>query len=322
MIRIKIPEQKSFNGFDFPLTYGPDQEQPPLTTEAFIAYIKANYNSLMDSLLNHGAILFRGFPVNDAKDFNDFSLAFGWQDLPYLGGAAVRKNIYGVVFTSNESPPDQPIPFHHEMAQVAKFPSNLFFYCDVPAEVGGETPIVLSNVVYEQMKAEMPEFVQELKEKGVKYTRIIPEDDDSESAIGRGWKSTYLTGDRSVAEERCSANGGSFEWLPNGNLKTVTSVLPAIRIDERTGKGTWFNSIVAAYFGWSDSRNVASKAVSFGDGSGLTEECVRRAGEVLEENCVAFKWEKGDVLLVDNRQVLHSRRTFVPPRRVLATLFQ
>jgi len=208
------------------------------------------------------------------------------------------------------------------MAQVAKFPSNLFFYCDVAAEVGGETPIVLSNVVYEQMRAEMPGFVQELTDKGVRYTRIIPEEDDSESAIGRGWKSTYLTEDRSVAEERCSAGGGSFEWLADGNLKTVTSVLPAIRVDERTGKGTWFNSIVAAYFGWADSRNVASRAVSLGDGGSLPEEAVRRAGEVLETNCVAFRWEKGDVLLVDNRQVLHSRRTFVPPRRVLATLFQ
>jgi hypothetical protein len=32
----------------------------------------------------------------------------------------------------------------------------------------------------------MPEFVKNLKEKGVKYTRILPENDDSTSAIGRG----------------------------------------------------------------------------------------------------------------------------------------
>ena len=32
---------------------------------------------------------------------------------PYVGGAAVRHVVVGDVFTSNESPPDQSIPFHH-----------------------------------------------------------------------------------------------------------------------------------------------------------------------------------------------------------------
>jgi hypothetical protein len=130
------------------------------------------------------------------------------------------------------------------MAQVPKFPSHLFFYCDIPSVQGGETPIVLSNVVYEQCLKEMPDFVKSLEENGVVYTRIIPEEDDSESAIGRGWKSTFLTEDKLKAEERCTAHGGSFEWLDNGNLKTVTNVLPAIRTDIRTGKKMWFNSIV------------------------------------------------------------------------------
>jgi hypothetical protein len=204
---------------------------------------------LLESLLKHGAILFRGFPVNEPKDFNEFALTFGWKDLPYIGGAAVRTKICGVVFTSNESPPDQPIPFHHEMAQVPKFPSNLFFYCDIPAEIGGETPICLSNVVYEQLNKERPEFVQTLRQKGLKYTRVLPKEDDSSSAIGRGWKSTYLTEDEKIAESRCTEHGGTFEWLENGDLKTVSKILPAIRIEERTNKPTWFNSIVAAYFG-------------------------------------------------------------------------
>lgn len=137
------------------------------------------------------------------------------------------------------------------MAQVPKFPSNLFFFCDIPSEAGGETPIVLSNIVYEQCFREMPEFVRELEDKGVIYTRTIPEEDDSESAIGRGWKSTFLTEDKRVAEERCTAHGGSFEWLDNGNLKTITKVMPAIRTDQRTGKKMWFNSIVGGSLcGW------------------------------------------------------------------------
>ena len=41
--------------------------------------------------------------------------------LPYVGGAAPRNTVYKDIHTTNESPPDQPIPFHHE---VYFFPSN------------------------------------------------------------------------------------------------------------------------------------------------------------------------------------------------------
>jgi len=51
-------------------------------------------------------------------------------------------------------------------------------------------------------------------------------------------------------------------------------------------------------------------------------EDVLSVSQILDELSVAFKWEKGDVVLVDNKQALHSRRPFVPPRRVLAALFQ
>ncbi|KAF9613599.1 hypothetical protein IFM89_009269 [Coptis chinensis] len=53
-----------------------------------------------------------------SSDFNQVVEAFGYEELPYVGGAAPRTNVIGRVFTANESPPDQIIPFHHEMAQV------------------------------------------------------------------------------------------------------------------------------------------------------------------------------------------------------------
>ena len=37
-------------------------------------------------------------------------------------------------------------------SQVPEFPSKLFFFCEVEPGSGGETPIVLSHVVYERMK--------------------------------------------------------------------------------------------------------------------------------------------------------------------------
>jgi len=52
------------------------------------------------------------------------------------------------------------------------------------------------------MKEKHPEFVQQLEAHGLIYTRVLGEDDNPASPIGRGWKSTFLTNDKSVAEER------------------------------------------------------------------------------------------------------------------------
>lgn len=99
-------------------------------------------------MYKYGALLLRGFPTPTAESFDKVVKTFGWNAFPYVGGAAPRTLVYGDVFTTNESPPDQLIPFHHEMAQVAKFPQEIFFFCEIEPKSGGETPILLSRLVY------------------------------------------------------------------------------------------------------------------------------------------------------------------------------
>ena len=80
--------------------------------------------------------------ISSAEDFGLVVRAMGCEGYDYVGGAAPRTEVVkgggggwgraptsapsllltrrhastGIVFTSNESPPDQPIPFHHELA--------------------------------------------------------------------------------------------------------------------------------------------------------------------------------------------------------------
>ncbi|CAF2099531.1 clavaminate synthase-like protein At3g21360 [Brassica rapa] len=317
-VETRIPQQKLYESKPFPAVISPSLPAPslPLFTQTI-----TTHKPYLDSLLHRsGAVLFRGFPVNSATDFNDVVEAFGFDELPYVGGAAPRTSVVGRVFTANESPPDQKIPFHHEMAQVPEFPSKLFFYCEVEPNSGGETPIVLSHVVYERMKEKHPEFVQRLEEHGLVYVRVLGEDDDPSSPIGRGWKSTFLTHDKNVAEERAAKLGMKLEWTEEGGAKTIMGPIPAIKFDKSRNRKVWFNSMVAAYTGWEDKRNEPRKAVTFGDGEPLPEDIVHDCLRILEEECVAVPWQRGDVLLIDNWAVLHSRRPFVPPRRVLASL--
>ena len=103
-------------------------------------------------------------------------------------------------------------------------------------------------------------------------------------------------------------------------VKTIMGPIPAVKYDESRQRKIWFNSMVAAYTGWEDARNDPVKAVTFGDGQPLPADIIYDCLKILEEECVAVPWQKGDVLLLDNWAVLHSRRPFDPPRRVLASL--
>lgn len=190
-INLPVPEQKTFDGTSFPLilspNHGGEEIQPTFnSTLAVVEWIQSEKSNVEKQLLKHGAILFRDFPVNCPLDFDNFVKAFGYEPLPYVGGAAPRTLVVGNVFTSNEAPPDTLIPFHHEMAQVPNYPSVLFFYCDNAPKEGGQTPLVLSNLVYQKMLELNSGFVNTLKEKGVKYTRVLPNGDDPTSPMVGG----------------------------------------------------------------------------------------------------------------------------------------
>jgi Taurine catabolism dioxygenase TauD, TfdA family len=63
------------------------------------------------------------------------------------------------------------------------------------------------------------------------------------------------------------------------------------------------------------------QAIMYGDGKLLNEEHVLGTAAIMEEICVAFKWTKGDVVWIDNNQVMHSRRAgYTPPRKIMAVL--
>ncbi|KAL6996398.1 hypothetical protein U1Q18_006526 [Sarracenia purpurea var. burkii] len=320
---IKVPQQKTFDGDLFPTVLSPklggaiaNSHDVSVFTEAIRAY-KPWLQSL---LLKSGAIFFRGFPVATASDFNDVVEAFGFEELPYIGGAAPRSKVIGRVSTANESPLDQKIPFHHELAQVPKFPSKLFFFCEIAPAKGGETPIVLSHIIYQRMKEKYPEFVERLEKHGLIYTKVLGEDDDHTSTVGRGWKSTFLTQERSVAEERAADLGLRMEWEEDGGVKTIMGPIPAIRTDESRQRKVWLNSIVIAYTSWGDARNDPVKAITFGDGKPLPADIIYDCAKILDDESVAIPWQKGDFLLLDNWAVLHSRLPSHTPRRILASL--
>jgi len=150
----------------------------------------------------------------------------------------------------------------------------------------------------------------------------MPDQDDASSPIGRSWRSTFQTEDRSVAERITKECGGTFEWLEGNVFKHTSCRLPGIIEVENTTEKNFFNQMVAVYFGWNDSRNVSTKALTFGDNGLMPKEPMDYLGKISTELSVAFKWEKSDIILINNMAVQHSRSSYVPPRRIYAYLCQ
>ena len=95
---------------NFPLGLSP---AAPLSLPAALEWARSHRAEVEAALLTHGGLFLRGFPLHDADAFDAIMQAFGVPPKPYVGGAAVRHVVTGAVFTSNESPPAEVIPFHH-----------------------------------------------------------------------------------------------------------------------------------------------------------------------------------------------------------------
>lgn len=313
------PGFQSHDGEPFPL--GVECRSPNASLEEAAAWIGRESNSLSEQARRHGAILFRGFPLRTAQDFDRFVAAFGLPAFTYEDSMsnAVRVNKTPRVFTANEAPPDVQIFFHHEMAQTPLYPGKLFFFCEQPAEEGGATPLCRSDVLWRRLAERCPDFAKSCVEKGLRYANVMPGENDLASGMGRSWQSTLKATTREEAEERLRKLGYRWEWLPDGCLKAMTPVLQAV-YDLPDGRRSFFNQLIAAYCGWKDARNDPAKAITFGDGSPLDRDAVTAAIGLSEELAFDVPWQRGDVALVDNFVTMHGRRPFRGVRKVLAAM--
>lgn len=282
--------------------------------------VRTQRGLLLRQCLIHGALLFRGWHVDHLETTID---AFGLAPFNMSSAsAAPRTRVSGSVFTSNDAPCDSTIPFHHELGQSPDPPAYVFFYCEEPSRERGETPLLDSVEVAEYVRDEWPGVYEKLRRDGVRYRRVLPLYTDESSPIGRSWPTTFGTDDRRTAESKIRVDGGHCEWLSDGSLDLTSAPMQAVRVDPRTENEVFLNSIVAASTGWDDARNDPARAVSFSDGTPLSDEFLDALATFCNQNAVSFRWRSGDLLVVDNRVTMHSRNTFErgSKRRIFASM--
>ncbi|MFG3399251.1 TauD/TfdA family dioxygenase [Streptomyces parvus] len=289
----------------------------PVAPGALQDWIGERRQALEAALLRHGAVLIRGLEVRDATALGRISERFLGRHLPQTEAFAPRRPLGGPVFSSLEWPPDQPMCMHHESSYALELPRLLVIGCFTPPATGGVTGLADAEAVL----AALPEpVVKRFTEEGWSLVRSYND------IIGVPWSDALDAPDRAAAEKYCRANGIDFTWRADGGLRTSQRRSAVIR-HPLTGNRVWFNQI-GFLNEWTMEPAVREYLVSqfgpeglpfnssYGDGSAIEAEVVAVINEVYEAATLREPWQAGDVLLVDNIRMAHSREPFTGPREV------
>lgn len=273
----------------------------------------------LETTLNRaGAVLFRGFGVDDVDDFQRFMLSASGELLPYTYRSSPRTQVKGNVYTSTEYPADQSIPFHTEMSYTRTWPMKIGFLSLIVAATGGETPIADSRRVYDRVPAEIRERFERL---GVMYVRNYT------PLMDLPWKNVFQTESREEVDEFCRSAGIRAEWIGDDHLRT-THVCQGVATHPATGEKVWMNQAHLFHVSSLDPEMVEilledfgeenlPRNTYYGDGSPIAPEELAAVRDAYEAEALVFPWEQGDVLLLDNMLMAHARSPFTGPRKVV-----
>lgn len=300
----------------FPLVLEPVTENVNL-----VEWARGQRKQIERDLLQHGAILFRGFAVDTISCFEQFARAISPDLLDYFERAAPRIEVGKNVYTSTEYPPEQVIPQHHEMSYSHNWPTKIWFFCAQPAQQGGMTPISNDRKVFELID---PSVKKPFLEKKVMYVRNYGQ------GLDLSWQEAFQTNDRAAVEEYARKSSMTCEWRGEDRLRT-RAVRQVVATHPQTQETLWFNH--AHMFHISNVEPATREALLaqfaedelprnafYGDGTPIESSILDEIREVYRKTAVRFSWQRGDILLLDNFLVSHGRESYVGPRRVLVTM--
>jgi len=292
--------------------------QPAVAGVNLIEWATEQRSWIESQLLQHGGILFRGFPVREATEFEQFLKAVSGELLEYTYRSTPRSQVQGNIYTSTEYPAEQSIPLHNELSYTRSWPLKIGFFCVQPAVQNGRTPIADSRKVLTRLDAKLR---QRFAATGVMYLRNYRE------GLDLPWQTVFQTEDRAAVEHYCRQAGIEWEWVSPQHLRT-RQVCQAIATHPQTGERVWFNQ--AHLFHVSSLPQVVRESLLatlpeidlprntyYGDGSPIESEVLAEIHQALAAETLSFPWQAGDILLLDNMLTAHGRTPFVGPRRVL-----
>jgi alpha-ketoglutarate-dependent taurine dioxygenase len=287
------------------------------------AHARRHLDGLVVALRRHGALLFRGFAVEDVAGFEAAVRCFAPALRRYQGGDSPRIAVAERVYTSTSYPPSLPISLHNEMSYSREYPSIIAFHCEIPPRRAGETPLADGRRALAALPAEL---AARLRAKKLRYIQNLPDG----AGLGKSWRATFESEDRREVEALLAARGAAFEWKRDGALRVAEIVEPIV-VHPHTGEEVLFCQAHLWHISSLDIRTRSALArlvaegdlyhhCTYGDGTPLEEQELGAIRDALDSAAVKFPWQRRDVLVVDNVLVAHGRSPFEGERRILVAM--
>ena len=303
----------------------PDQKLPLIVTPAvenmdLAEWASNNRDFISEKVLEHGAVLFRGFNLPTPSDFERAAASI-CKELYSEYGDLPREGVAGKIYKSTPYPADKMILYHNESSHLSSWPTRINFFCALPAKEGGATPVADCREVAKVMD---PEILRTFEEKGLKYVRNFS------PGLDVSWQQFFHTDDRSVVEKQCEEAGMTCEWTANDGLR-VGQKCVAVTRHPKTGEKIFFNQVQLHHVYCLDQetrdsmlkifkREDLPRHVYYGDGTEIPDSVMEHVGEVYEKCAVRFQWQKGDMISVDNMMVCHARDPHVGDRKICVAM--
>ncbi|TQF02712.1 TauD/TfdA family dioxygenase [Kitasatospora acidiphila] len=285
------------------------------------SWIAEHLAELRESVATNGAVLVRGLALPDRAAAVAAVRAVIGEGMAEREGFAPRDCHAPGVYSSSHWPADQPQCMHHELSYASSAPGLLAFACVTPPATGGVTGLADAAAVLRDLPVEL---VERFERHGWQLTRSY------NPLVGTAWQDAFGTADRAEVERYCAENGLTADWHPDGAL-TTAQTRPAVRTHPGTGERVWFNQI-AFLNEWTMEPAVREFLVAefgpeglpfntfTGDGSPLDKDTVDLINDVYEKHTVREPWQRGNLMVVDNLRVAHSREPYQGDREILVGL--
>jgi len=286
--------------------------------------IYSNSEWVDERLNKHAALLFRGFGLTTAIEFEQVAqyLTGGLQR--YVGGDSPRTPVLNKVYTSTEYPAHWQVELHHELAYGRWWPNRVLFFCKTPPDKDGETPIADGRRIYDCID---PVIRQRFADKGVRYIQNLR--DESVDGPGKSWQKTFENDDREYIDNYCCDANMDTQWTEYG-LRTQI-VRPSVLQHPVTGESVWFNQADQWHAEFTsvkhhdavdkpDTRQNPPCHATYGDGTEIDPGDLQKIRNAYNTCEVLFPWQQGDVLLLDNILAAHGRKPFIGKREILVAM--
>lgn len=243
-----------------------------------------------------GAILFRGFGPTE-ETFKSFTEKHG-NDFVVHHHVMARDYVAGDLTFATVNKGDYAIEFHNEMASNPVSPDLFWMLACRPASRRGRTGLSdgvavardLTNITRAHFSEKPVQFEYAQLPKS-HWGALVP--GRTERADVEAWLS-------SVGKQR-GVTEYAFDADENLSLKFSFGAIRTSRLSGLTAFCCGLLEAPAAY--------------KFVDGSMPAEDCVTEVRQVIYQNALWLDWQAGDVVLVDNTRVMHSREAFEDPQR-------